>query len=259
MQRILFAALIPFFLFANLKDEYASLETDLEFIIDGKVNAISGAFIDIHNDLEIPSIFPLSVTRASIPLTYKNGNFWEGWHINYTGTCESIYRDKLDYQAEVRDDNGTPLYFNTPYKNRGSYTGIGSWYAKGETNLGRGAIGGKTCIRNYQIYIEKQQQFVTLKTGSGVLKKFKRKLSNENHVWHDFERLDNPSGFSIDVVNRSPTQSIKRCYSADSQEMGHIIMDHGAPHESFRLNPKIFLYANDGRHIEYYFKIHYRI
>ena len=60
MLRILFTLLfIPFVCFASFQDEFASLETDLEFIVDGKVNVISGAFVDVTTDLVIPSYLPI--------------------------------------------------------------------------------------------------------------------------------------------------------------------------------------------------------
>ena len=129
--------------------------------------------------------------------------FGKGDISNFCGSCESADSDKY-YQAKIRDENGTPLFFSALSKVEGTFTPIAKSYAKGETNLGREIIGGKTSLRNYRAKICKDQETVVLKTGGGVLKTFTYSGCNDFdfHRYHKFARLDTPSGFSIDLSNR---------------------------------------------------------
>ena len=210
LMRAIFFAWLAFNILAAQESEFASMEISQDFIIDGMVNVISGAFVDSSVDYEIPSIYPMRLTRSTIPLHYSH-DLLNGWHLDFCSLAK-IERHPTKTFIEIRDDNATSVHFRD--------STLIMEFLKGYTNTGRD-MSGKVHLKNYRLERNNEAKSMVLSTGSGE-KRYYRDVSEGDKFLALLNRTETCSGFSSEIIEHNKNQFSKRWFSPDHQCMGDL-------------------------------------
>lgn len=228
-----------------LEQNLATLGGEPSSIVNGCVNAITGAFIESEVDLWIPGPDPLAVQRV-----YTNTG---GWSIN---------------QPEmVQKHNSVTTYIQkgmtaTFSKHKDIYKVRAENYRKGLTNCSANSMSGRTNPHNLTMTLENKH--FTLHDGSKTVKHFALEIPVRQRV--DEYETQVYTGYGLDYEQKP--NGIRTVYSYQNSPLGWTIQNvlninsKSQPlnwikfdYDNFKLNPRMVAYANDGQsgHCEYKF------
>lgn len=135
-------------------------------LIDGRVNAITGHFTEVQQDLVVPGVHPFILERI-YSYGIDKGSLAYGWDHNHAEMLASQYGKRHNYI--VTKGKGTQLvYASRDKESRQSLHP--DLIDKGLTNC-RGEISGKTNLKNNRVH-QYADYGRSLTTGSGTVSKF---------------------------------------------------------------------------------------
>jgi RHS repeat-associated protein len=241
----------------HLGDPYApenkSLLTDLNAepscIVAGRINVISGDFVDFETDLTVPGPEPFTYSRCYSSINTAKGMQHGAWHSNHQGkVLMKTHKGKHHYEIKAKLCGlfGERNYFedeNWPVEERKIYLyPDGKMFEKGVTNAFKGSISAQTDPKQTQFYYNRDDN-ADCKIIYG---------SNETQVYTDFghheyliSEVIKPSGMHF-YYNYDGNKRIKKCqlFLPSGVNCGHIDISPGNP---------MIVTAPDGRFAKYYF------
>lgn len=217
----------------------ASLGGGPSAMVNGCVNAITGAYIEYSTDMVVPGPEPI--------LMQKSYTSYSGWRLighEYID-CQ---RDTFDRRVVTHLKDGMGTCYDSI--NIEAFGLAKRNFIYGLTNCGQGKICGQTNPNNQKIYFENLRKAVLI-DGAGVRKIYENDLQDKET--YNLKSIHKPNG-NLSIVNNSLKKnpfiygaaSIFN-FNADRQGLNQISYDI----KDFQIDPRIIATVNDGRECHY--------
>ncbi len=254
-QGVLFLSIC---LFADTTPDFslASVYNEPSVFVEGKVNAITGEFVDLEEDVIIQGAEPIPIHRAYLSTSRKDWIF-----LPHTQAIVD-FSDQHEY-CIIRENNGCPIR----YKQVSKKTKHGSSIYRFEpSDLEEGFSNTSVLTslkNNYVIYDEKQHQ-LTLYSGDGIERIYEKRRKNhdqEGEAWRLLsEHLPNGNWLIYDYLKTNQKydgpifalSSIKSFNPSRTKQYAEARFSHEDPKKK---NKHFFLDGSDGQRLGYKFDL----
>lgn len=255
--------LIPFLLFwhtlhSTLQDPgiEAATEGDPSTSICDCVSVLTGDFTAHAEDLVIDGVHPLRITRQYVSGNGEGEN--GGWEFFPQIMMEAAgKKDGTFYKSIVREPNGTRLVF----KRRDKHTIKQGWVAstphlrkhgKGITNTSRGAISGRTNLKNYELF-QITENWFRLHLPNGIIRTYTYSHKDtSNKSYYLLRHEESPTGcftyYKYDKKRRIKRITTKSADKADIY--ASCDFEYGCTRET---EHDFTIHTSDGRELAYSF------
>ncbi len=267
-RHVFIVALFCFFAVAMQGEEptnilpHAEVSGDSSTLVAGCVNVITGSYSDAQLDFVLVGPEALPFQRFYCSADWKGGSFRDGWNHNYA------------YEGKIDHENGKYWYARIPENSGGSmlyfsHNKVKVWgekkehvryddfiqfdtnkvkFLKGLTNIGHGAIGARTNLRNQTAdWRPNQEQFVVHQP-DGTTRFYKvKKKEHTPKITHE----KRPSGNQIHYqYNNNELSKVTALDATGKVTFGSLSFTHTNWKESF---PVLTVTGSDGQNVRYTF------
>lgn len=259
----------------------ADTEANDSTIIAGCVNALTGTYVNPHNDCTILSAEPLSLARFYACGKNQGAGLQRAWRHNFY--CESQAHTRKDWLLK---SNGEYIHtliwrciFTSPTGNATKYqtdSPISPSDSKikipfgqfednffGLTNTGTGLISGQTNLKNQGMVFDSEKGTSTVTTGANhryilALNKWDKSVIYKEmlYLFHLVEeRKPNGNRVLYKYDKDLHLTEVKSVNAAGNVEFGSLKFPH-VSNKELKKNPSLTIQASDGRSVNYQFTLH---
>lgn len=225
-----------------------------------QVNAITGSYQEFSQDLVMPGPEPLVLQRVYCSSDHELGSLYHAWNINHGGFFDlssskesfGILHGPLGSLAAL---SGPKIPKHGPIPLRLDLKKM----SKSLSNAFSGLPSGRTNKKNICLILDKENKQCSQMTGSGSVLYYKKRSKEDPEecfypecYYLRWEQKPNGNRVhtSYDRYNRIKSISTT---NKDGHVFASATFDYPAK-KDFKHNPRIYVYASDGRHIIYNLK-----
>ncbi|MEC7839851.1 MAG: RHS repeat-associated core domain-containing protein [Chlamydiota bacterium] len=230
----------------------ANLEGLPSAIVNGSVNAITGAYFDTVTDIAFPGSSNLNYDRSYISSTGNMGGICQTWNSNQQAFAQ-LTNDKTEKECSctvsLRSDYGAfMLYEGNKYKreNKIHFSMFSGAFESGLTNTGRGGLSAQTNVKNDKYYYDINSNELHFSDGSGMTMTLggssKKECYNLMH-----KRLPSGHQYKYDYYSGHKIMKIEEL-NMYGGVIGTINVDQPNKKDKF---PRIKLKGSDGTEVTY--------
>lgn len=195
----------------------ANFEGVPKTLIHNCVNALTGDYVDVAEDLVVEGSEPISLRRFYCSAIGKGGSLYGGWNHNLYGMA---FRKKSDHHQSAVTKGGQGGEYL--YKGgRGEAISIHpKMMSKGLTNCNKGKLSGRTNVKNHRL--EFTDKTCELKSGDGKIHQYVRESSGR----YLLKKVIKPNGFHHRYHYHDKKETLSSFYIQNSvgQTLGQLDM-----------------------------------
>lgn len=253
-------------LFAESAFEFslASIYNEPSVFVEGKVNAITGEFFCVEEDLVIQGVEPIRIQRVYLNSSRKDWILLPHIH--------SIVDFSADYsRCTITDNNGCAIVYKKVSESKKEGYPIlrfePSNLEEGFSNTSSRKISSRTNLKNNYVIVDLRHFQLTLHTSEGVEKIYERRrrkhdakvgeswrllsehLPNGNWLLYDYEKINDSHEGPIFTIS-----SIRSMNPSKTKQYAQAVFKHEDPKGK---NKHFFIEGSDGQRLEYRFEVHH--